>query len=82
MKQFSVYPDYLWLAALYQRLHWVQYCDVTNILNVNRDDAAGFHLDTLASHNQYATPVIGQTLTTYTHYVNKYTSILQTTSYT
>lgn len=38
----------------------MQYCDVTNILNVNSDDVAGFHLDTLATHNQHPTPIVGQ----------------------
>ena len=74
-------PDCHWSAALYRGLSWLQYCDGTSIFNVNRDDAAGFRLNTLATHNQYATPVASQTLTTRTDYVNKYTSILQTTSY-
>ena len=40
-----------------------------------------YRLDTLATHNQYATPIVGETLTTRSDYVNKYSSILQTTSY-
>lgn len=35
----------------------------------------------MATHHQYATPVVQQALTTRTDYVNKYSSILQTTSY-
>ena len=62
-------------------MNWLQYHDGHNILNVNRDDASGYRLDTLATHNQYATPVVGETLTTRTDYVNKYSSVLQTTSY-
>ena len=62
-------------------MNWLQYHDGHNILNVNRDDASGYRLDTLATHNQYATPVVGETLTTRTDYVNIYSSVLQTTSY-
>ena len=73
--------DSHWSAALYRGLNWLQYHDGHNILNVNRDDASGYRLDTLATHKQYATPVVGETLTTHTDYVNKYSSVLQTTSY-
>ena len=50
---------------------------------VNRDDAAGFKLDTLTTCKQYTTPTVQgkYVLTTHTDYVNKYPSILQTTSY-
>ena len=65
-------PDSHWSAALYRGLNWLQYHDGHNILNVNRDDASGYRLDTLATRNQYATPVVGETLTTRTDYVNKY----------
>ena len=61
----------------------MQYQDGRNILNVNRDDATGFQLDTLTTCKQYANPVVqGQDiLTTRTDYVNRYPSIIQTTSY-
>ena len=54
-----------------------------NALLINRDDAAGFRLDTLITHKQYPTPVLdGQDiLMTQTDYVNRYSSTLQTTSY-
>lgn len=52
-----------------------------DILNVNRDDASGFRLDTLATHKQYALPTLTSVLTTHTDYVTKYPNILQTTSY-
>ncbi|XP_068757506.1 uncharacterized protein [Montipora capricornis] len=57
--------------------------DGNDILNVNRDDQAGFRLDTLATHRKHATPCIseGEPLTTKSNYVNKYPSSLQTTSY-
>ena len=50
---------------------------------VNRDNVADFRLDTLTTCIGYATPVVqGRcTLTTRTDYVNKYPSMLQTTSY-
>ena len=53
------------------------------ILNVNRDDATGFRLDTLTTCKQHANPVTQghDILTTHTDYVNKYPSIIQTTSY-
>ena len=58
----------------------LQYTDGRSIININRDDAAGFRLDTMATHR---TPMVqgSQTTTTYTDYVNRYKSILQTTSY-
>ena len=76
-------PDCHWSAALYRNLNALQYKSGTNILNINRDDQAGFHLDTLTTHHQYSTPVVkGQdVLTTHTDYVNRYLSVLQTTSY-
>ena len=53
------------------------------MLVVNRDDAAGFRLDTLTTSKQYTTPTVRgmETLTTHTDYVNKYPSVLQITSY-
>ena len=50
---------------------------------LNRDDAAGFRLDTLTTHHQYSTPVVKgkETLTTFTDYMNRYPSVLQTTCY-
>lgn len=64
-------------------MNLLQYKSGTDILNVNRDDQAGFRLDTLTTHHQYSTPVVkGQdVLTTHTDYVNRYPSVLQTTSY-
>ena len=53
------------------------------MLIINRDDTAGFRLDTLTTCSQYAQPCVQQneTLTTRTDYVSKYPSVLQTTSY-
>ena len=76
-------PDTHWSAAFYNGLNHVQYQDGTNIVNINRDDAAGFRLNTMAIHCLHRNPVVkgSETLTTYTDYVNPYTLILQTTSY-
>ena len=72
-----------WSCALYRNLNLIEYTDGSNITNINRDDASGFRLDTLATHGKHGTAaVLGKNvLTTYTDYVNKHPSILQTTSY-
>ena len=76
-------PDTHWSAALYRSLNFLQYTDGRHILNVNRDHAAGFRLDTLTTHKLHCTPVVQgkEILTTRTVYVNSYPSLLQTTSY-
>lgn len=76
-------PDAHWSAALYQGLNKLQYVDGRNILNLNRDDATGFRLDTLSTCKQFTTPSVQgkDGLTTRTDFVNKYNSTLQTTSY-
>lgn len=76
-------PDKHWSSSLYRGLNLIQYTDGSDIVNINRDDASGFRLDTLATHSQHGTPAVsGQNvLTTHTDYVNKYPSSLQTTSY-
>ena len=76
-------PDKHWSSALFRTLDALQLKDGTDIININRDDQAGFWLDTLATHNKQATSCIQDSvpLTTKTDYVNKYPSTLQTTSY-
>ena len=76
-------PDFHWSNALYSGLNFIQLVDGNDILNINRDDASGFRLDTLATHRQYAIPTVtgNSVLTTHTDYVTKYPSVLQTTSY-
>ena len=61
-------PDRHWSAALYRGLDALQLKDGTDILNINRDDQAGFPLDTLSTHSKHATLCIGeeQPLTTKT----------------
>ena len=76
-------PDQHWSAAFYSSLDALHLRDGNDILNINRDDQAGFRLDTLATHNKRATLCIAEEvpLTTKSDYVNKYPSTLQTTSY-
>ena len=84
-KGFSVRynPDKHWSSLLYAGLDRLQYEDGSNIINIGRDDQAGFQLDTMASHKLYATLCVkgSEHNTTRTDYVNKYPLTLQTTSY-
>ena len=76
-------PDLHWSNSFYRGLNKLQLTDGRDIININRDDASGFRLDTLVTHKQYATPAVQDSpiLTTHTDYVNRYPSTLQTTSY-
>ena len=75
-------PDSLWSAAFYRNLNYVQFMDGRAITNINRDDAAGFRMDTLSTHRLHKTPVVhGKEILTRTDFVISYPSILQTTSY-
>ena len=80
---FKFNPDTHWSNALYRSLNILQLTDGHNMMFLNRDDAAGFRLDTFTTHHQYSTPVVKgkETLTTYTDYVNRYPSVIQTTCY-
>ena len=55
-------------GAFYRNLDFVQYKDGTNLTILNRDDAAGFRLDTLPTNSQHRTLIVdgNQTLTTHT----------------
>lgn len=74
-------PDHHWSAAFYRGLTELQFTIGKGILN--RDDASGFHLDTLSTHCLHRTPVIKghEILATHTDYVNNHPSVLQTTCY-
>lgn len=76
-------PDTHWSSALYRGFNALQFADGKNILNINRDDASGFRLDTLFTHKQYSSLTVKgkEVLGTRTDYVNKYKSMLQTTNY-
>ena len=69
--------DAHWSAALYKGLDMIQLKDGRDKCIVNCDDAAGFRLDTF-THKQHRALASS---TTRTDYVNKYSSILQTSSY-
>lgn len=76
-------PDDHWSSALYGGLNEIQYKDGRNIVNVGRDDQAGFRLDTMTTNKQHPTLCLkgNLPLTTRTDYVNPYHSVLQTTCY-
>lgn len=76
-------PDTHWSNAFYRSLNTLQLTDGRNLFIVNRDDASGFRLDSLTTHHQFANPVVKgkDILTTYTDYVNRHPSVLQTTTY-
>ena len=55
-------PDAHWSSALYRSLNHLQYQDGRHILNVNRDDAAGFRLDTMTTHRLHRTSMVQDSL--------------------
>ena len=75
--------DAHWSCSLYKNLDFVQLKDGTDKVILNRDDAAGFRLDSTFTHKQKT--VLSEKgnpeLTTRTDYLNKYSSVLQTSSY-
>ena len=76
-------PDSHWSGAFYGYLNLLQFTDGENVININRDNASSFRLDTLFTHKQFSTLTVGgrAVLGTHIDYVNKYKSILQTTNY-
>ena len=76
-------PDAHWSCSFYKSLNEIQYNDGRNVLNINRDDATGFRLDTLSTCKQYTNPTLQgeEVKTTRTDFVNRHSSVLQTTSY-
>ena len=76
-------PNEHWSAALYSTLNDLQFHNGKTVLNLGRDDQAGFRLDTMATHRQHGTLCVqgSEPLTTRTDYTNKYPSTLQVTSY-
>ena len=81
--QIKFNPDSHWSGALYRTLNVLQYTDGRSIININRDDASGFRLDTMTTHRLNRTAMVqgSDATTTYTDYVNRYKAVLQTTSY-
>ena len=76
-------PDAHWNTAMYRSLDNLQLKNGTEQLVLNRDDAAGFRLDTTYTHKQHKGVQLldSPDLSTRMDYLNKYTSVLQTTSY-
>ena len=65
-------PDSHWSAALYRSLDHIQYKDGTRMINVGRDDQAGFRVDTLSTNKQFGMPTLkdNPATTTRTDYGN------------
>ena len=76
-------PDSHFCNAMYRNLDYIQLQNGEDKLILNRDDQAGFRLDTTYTHRGHKSISLEeeQELTCRTDYVNKYKSILQTTSY-
>ena len=74
-------PDMKWSRSLYKCLDKLQ-TDGQHILLLNRDDQAGFRLDSTYTHKSIPSLNVGSpTLTTHTDFLNKHQAQLQTTSY-
>ena len=84
-KGFSVKmnPHAHWSNVVYQGLDDLQLKDGCDQVILNRDDAAGFRLDTTYTHKQHkGIQLIDQPdLTRRTDFVNNYSALLQTSSY-
>lgn len=76
-------PDAHYSTAMYSGLNKLQKKDGTFSLLLNRDDAAGFRLDTTYTHRQHSVLSLSHDVdvTTRSDYVNKYSSTLQVSSY-
>ena len=70
--------DAHWSCAFYKGLDYLQHKGGLNMTVLNRDDAAGFRLDSTFTHKQHR--VLSEAgkpeLTTHTDFLNKYTSTL------
>ena len=74
-------PDTKWSRALYMCLDKLQ-TDGSHIFLLNRDNQAGFHLNSTFTHkNTPSLNVHGSTLTTHPDFLNKHQTQLQTTRY-
>ena len=74
-------PDAHWNTATYRGLDDLQLKDGMDKVMLNRDDTSGFRLDTTYTHKQHkgVQLIYAPDTTTRMDYVNKYTSVLQTT---
>ena len=68
---------------MYQILDYIQLKNGLDKIVINRDNASRFHLDSTFTHKQHSVLQTKLTpeLTTRTDFVNRYSSVLQTTSY-
>ena len=74
-------PDIKWSHSLYKCLDKLQK-DRQHILLLNRDDQAGFRLDSTYTHKSAPSLNVGNpSLTTHTDFLNKHPTQLQTISY-
>ncbi|CAB4005889.1 Chromatin modification-related YNG2 [Paramuricea clavata] len=76
--------DAHWSCALYNGLDFLQLKDGRDKMILNRDDAAGFRLDSTFTHKQHkilAEAGNPELTTRTTDFLNKYTATLQTSSY-
>jgi hypothetical protein len=73
-------PDYKWSRSLYKLFGQLQ-IDGKHIMLLNRDDQAGFRLDSTYTHKSIPTLSVKPTATTRTDFSNKYAAQLQVTSY-
>ena len=84
-KGFSVKfnTDAHYSTAVYHGLDYWQLKDGTRSLDLNRDDAAGFHLVTTFTHKQHASfsTIADPEQATRSDYLNKYTAVLQVSSH-
>ena len=75
-------PDSKWSHFFYLGLDMLQYTDGSNFMNLNRDDAAGFRLNTMSTCSQHSTiSVDAGPLTTRTDYRPKEACVIHVTTY-
>lgn len=75
-------PDAHYCTSMYKGLDYIQLKDGQDKVVLNRDDQAGFRLDTTYTHKLHRATSLTHhpEITTRTDYVNKYASVIQTTS--
>ena len=73
-------PDFKWSRSFYKLLNQLQN-DGKHALLLNRDDQAGFRLDSTYTHKNQPVLSVKPTATTHTDFTNKYAAQLQVTSY-
>ncbi len=56
--QIKYNPDAHWSSALYRGLNHIQYQDGMDTININRDDASGYRMDTMTTHRLDKTPAV------------------------